>query len=89
MLWKEKSTTAVIRGVDSVADADGRYCYVPTTHKATLGEIVDLLEGFKNQPKSLLMPEITERLFCEEIIFDVLVLSSEGGSLFSVEDERR
>ena len=43
--------------LDPVADEAGRYCYVPTTHKATLGEIVDLLEAFKNQPKTLLIPE--------------------------------
>ena len=55
------------QGLDSVADADGRYCYVPTTHKATLGEIVDLLEGFKNQPKSLLMPEIPHNSFTKKL----------------------
>ena len=48
--------------LDPVADESGKYGYVPTTHKATLGEIVDLLEMFKNQPKSLLMPEIPNNL---------------------------
>ncbi|MBQ9761471.1 MAG: capsular polysaccharide biosynthesis protein CapF [Oscillospiraceae bacterium] len=38
--------------------AGSRYCHVPTTHKVTLGEIVNLLENFKNQPKTLVMPEI-------------------------------
>ncbi len=38
--------------------AGRRYCHVPTTHKVTLGEIVNLLESFKNQPKTLVMPEI-------------------------------
>ena len=41
---------------------DGRYCYVPMTHKAILGEIVDLLESFKNQPVTLEMPEIKNRV---------------------------
>ncbi len=41
-----------------VDKADGKYCYVPITHKVTLGKIVDILEMFKNQPQSLLMPEI-------------------------------
>ena len=47
-------------GVKTVLTANGRYCAVPVTHKATLGEIVSLLESFKAQPQTLLMPEITE-----------------------------
>jgi len=35
-----------------------RYCYVPTTHKATLGRIVELLHQFAEQPKTLMIPEI-------------------------------
>ena len=53
--------------LDPVADESGKYCYVPTTHKATLGEIVDLLEMFKNQPKSLLMPEIPNNSFAKKL----------------------
>ena len=53
--------------LDPVADEAGRYCYVPTTHKATLGEIVDLLEAFKNQPKTLLIPEIPEDSFAKKL----------------------
>lgn len=36
------------------------YCYVPTTHKATLGEIVNMLHTFHDQPETLLMPEMQE-----------------------------
>ena len=38
--------------------ASGAYCYVPTTHKATLGRIVELLHEFAEQPKTLMIPEI-------------------------------
>jgi len=38
----------------------GRYCYCPTTHKITLGEIVDLIYSFADQPKTLMIPEIPE-----------------------------
>ena len=46
---------------------DIKYCIVPTTHKVTLGEIVDLLEQFKNQPKTLLMPEIPNNSFAKKL----------------------
>jgi UDP-2-acetamido-2,6-beta-L-arabino-hexul-4-ose reductase len=46
---------------------DGRYCYVPTTHKATLGEIVNLLDSFAAQPKTLMIPEIPENSFAKKL----------------------
>ena len=46
-------------GLEAVADNQGRYCFVPTTHKATLGQIVELLESFHDQPKTLQLPEIS------------------------------
>jgi len=52
-------------GVDTVLKADGRYCCVPITHKVTLGEIVDLLEEFKAQPRTLMMPKMPEGSFTE------------------------
>ena len=45
-------------GLTPVPNEDGRFCYVLVTHKATLGEIADLLYKFHNQPQTLLMPEI-------------------------------
>lgn len=45
----------------------GRYCYVPVTHRATLGEIVGLLETFKAQPKTLLMPVIPNGSFAKKL----------------------
>lgn len=54
-------------GVETVLRADGRYCAVPVTHKVTLGEIVDLLEQFKAQPQSLVMPEIPAGSFAKKL----------------------
>ncbi len=54
-------------GVETVADANGRYCYVPVTHKVTLGEIVDLLEQFKEQPKTLMMPKMPQGSFAKKL----------------------
>lgn len=50
-------------GLNVVASEMGRYCYAPVTHKVTLGEIVDLLHSFKEQPKTLMMPHIPENSF--------------------------
>ena len=49
------------------ADTKYRYCYVPTTHKATLGEIVELLKNFAEQPKTLMIPEIPENSFAKKL----------------------
>lgn len=54
-------------GVETVEDANGRYCYVPVTHKVTLGEIVDLLEQFKEQSKTLMMPKMPEGSFAKKL----------------------
>ena len=54
-------------GLDPVADSNGKYCYIPVTHKVTLGEILDLLLEFKQQPVSLLMPKIPEGSFAKKL----------------------
>ena len=54
-------------GVETVLCEDGKYCAVPTTHKATLGEIVDLLEAFKAQPQTLVVPEIPYNSFAKKL----------------------
>ena len=54
-------------GVETVLKENGRYCCVPTTYKVTLGEIVDLLEQFKKQPASLLMPKMPEGSFAKKL----------------------
>lgn len=80
-------------GLATQAAADGRYCYAPTTHKVTLGEIVELLDLFKAQPQSLVMPEIPYNSFAkklystylsylpaEKTIFDLKMNQDERGS---------
>ena len=54
-------------GLDVMPSEAGRYCNVPTTHKATLGEIVDLLKSFAEQPKTLMIPEIPENSFAKKL----------------------
>lgn len=54
-------------GVETVLKEDGRYCAVPVTHHVTLGEIVDLLHQFSEQPKTLIIPEIPENSFAKKL----------------------
>ncbi|MBE6598964.1 MAG: capsular polysaccharide biosynthesis protein CapF [Ruminococcaceae bacterium] len=54
-------------GIDTVLTPDGRYCAAPVTHKVTLGEIVALLESFKAQPSTLVMPEIPHNSFAKKL----------------------
>lgn len=54
-------------GVETVINKDGRYCCVPVTHKVTLGEIVDLLQQFKEQPTTLMMPKMPEGSFAKKL----------------------
>ena len=54
-------------GIDTILTPKGRYCAAPTTHKVSLGEIVDLLESFKAQPLTLMMPEIPGGSFAKKL----------------------
>ena len=54
-------------GIETVLTENGRYCAAPITHRVTLGEIVDLLESFKAQPQTLMMPEIPHNSFAKKL----------------------
>lgn len=66
-LLEGKERHCEFNGVETVEKVDGRYCYIPVTHKVTLGEIVDLLEQFKNQPKTLMMPKMPDGSFAKKL----------------------
>jgi UDP-2-acetamido-2,6-beta-L-arabino-hexul-4-ose reductase len=66
-LLEGKEQRCEYNGLNAIPTENGRYCYVPTTHKATLGEIVDLLESFKRQPETLMMPSIPEGSFAKKL----------------------
>jgi len=48
-------------------DKVGRYCYCPVTHHVTLGEIVELLKSFAQQPQTLMIPEIPDGSFAKKL----------------------
>ena len=54
-------------GISTVFCDEGRYCAATVTHKVTLGEIVDLLQKFKAQPSTLVMPEIPFGSFAKKL----------------------
>lgn len=54
-------------GIRTVMTETGEYCAAPTTHKVTLGEIADLLAQFRQQPETLLMPEIPADSFAKKL----------------------
>ena len=54
-------------GLDVLPQEDGRYCYCPITHHVTLGEIVELLKSFAEQPKTLMIPEIPNGSFAKKL----------------------
>ena len=66
-LLENKEQYCDFDGVETVLKEDGRYCCVPVTHKVTLGEIVDLLQQFKEQPVSLMMPKMPEGSFAKKL----------------------
>lgn len=54
-------------GLDVIPSTDGKFCYCPIIHKVTLGEIVELLNKFKEQPSTLLIPEIPYNSFAKKL----------------------
>ncbi|MCI8416491.1 MAG: SDR family oxidoreductase [Lachnospiraceae bacterium] len=71
--------------VDSLA---GRYCYAPVTHRATLGEIVDLLESFHAMPDTLAIPEIPEGSFAKKLYSTYLSYLSSGSMIYDLNMNR-
>ena len=60
---ESKEHRCIYEGVHALAAENGEYCYSPTTHLVTLGEIVDLLNKFAMQPQTLIIPEIPNNSF--------------------------
>ena len=84
-------------GIETVLNENGRYCAVPVTHKATLGYIVECLEKFRDQPKTLMMPSIPDGSFekklysmylsylpKEKTIFDLKMNCDDRGSFTEI-----
>lgn len=90
---KGKEHRCEFDGLEVLPTPSGRYCYCPVTHKATLGEIVELLEQFRRMPETLMMPEMPADSFAkrllstylsylpkEKAVFDLKTNSDQRGS---------
>lgn len=71
-------------GLEVLPNPEGRYCYCPVTHKATLGEIVDLLQQFKQMPKTLMIPEIPADSFAKRLYSTYLSYLPKEGAIFDL-----
>ena len=66
-LLEGKEVHCEFDGAETVVTENGRYCCVPAAYKVTLGEIVDLLQEFKQQPATLMMPKMPEGSFAKKL----------------------
>ena len=66
-LLEAKEERCDYSGNTPIPSHEGRYCFVSTTHTVSLGQIVDLLEEFKSQPKTLMMPRIPDGSFAKKL----------------------
>ncbi len=71
-------------GINTVLKESGKFCAAPTTHKVTLGEIVELLDSFKNQSKTLLMPEIPYNSFAKKLYSTYLSYLPKDKAIFDL-----
>lgn len=62
-----KEHHAEFEGVETILCENGKYCAAPVVHKIKLGEIVDLLNMFHDQPQNLVMPEIPDNSFAKKL----------------------
>ena len=75
-------------GLAPVPDPEGRYCYVPTTNRATLGEVVSLLRSFKASRDDLSVPDLTEGSFGKKLWSTFESYYSAGSLAYPLKDNR-
>ena len=66
-LLEGKGHHCEFEGLEVIPGPLGKYRYCPITHKVTLGEIVELLKSFAEQPKTLMIPEIPAGSFAKKL----------------------
>lgn len=72
-------------GTGVFENEDGKYCYVPVSHKATLGHIVDVLKSFSMQPSTLMFDSIPDGSFEKKLYSTYLSYLPEDKTIFDLE----
>ncbi len=67
LLYIDDFVDEMLNALEGKETKDGNFCTFPITHKVTLGEIVELLESFKAQSQTLVMPEIPYNSFAKKL----------------------
>ena len=78
-------------GVNTLLCDNGRFCVAPITHHVTLGEIVSHLESFRDQPRTLVIPEMPKGSFAKKLYATYLSYLPKEKAAFSLDmkcDER-
>lgn len=66
-LLEGKEERCDFNGIEVIPNSNGKYCYISNTHKASLGEIINLLYQFKSQSKTLMIPDMPENSFAKKL----------------------
>lgn len=67
LVYIDDVVAELVRAASGTETRDGAFCRVPVEHHATLGEIVDLLYGFKESRKTLAVPDMTNDSFSKKL----------------------
>ena len=79
-----KESRGEYNGLEVEENKEGKYCYCKTTHRVSLGDIVDLLNEFAEQPKTLIIPEIPENSFEKKLYSTYLSYLPESKTSFEL-----
>lgn len=71
-------------GAECVPAEDGRYCYAPGAQKASLGEIVGLLKGFRDARETLTVPNLEDGSFSKKLYSTFLSYYEPGRFAYSL-----
>lgn len=67
LVYVDDVVDEMFRALRGEETRQGEFCTVPVSHTVTLGEIVELLQRFHDQPKTLEMPQIPQGSFAKKL----------------------
>lgn len=67
LLYIDDFVDEMLNALEGKETRNGDFCAFSVTHKVTLGEIVELLESFRAQSQTLVMPEIPDNSFAKKL----------------------